>query len=40
MTALALAVTGCALATKAPPVADAGPDLTVRIGEKVTYDES
>jgi hypothetical protein len=33
-------VTGCALATKAPPVAYAGPDVTVRVGEKVTLDAS
>jgi hypothetical protein len=37
---LALALTGCALVTKAPPRAYAGPDMTVRIGETVTYDGS
>ena len=37
---LALALTGCALATKAPPRAYAGPDVTVRIGERATYDGS
>lgn len=40
LTVLALLVTGCALITKAPPRANAGPDLTVRIGEKVSYDGS
>lgn len=33
-------VTGCALATKAPPRAYAGPDMTVRLGDTVTYDGS
>jgi hypothetical protein len=37
---LAVAVTGCALATKAPPRANAGPDVTVRVGETVSYDGS
>jgi hypothetical protein len=37
---LALALTGCALVTKAPPLAYAGPDMTVRVGENVTYDGS
>jgi len=35
-----VALTGCALATKAPPRADAGPDVTVHIGETVSYDGS
>jgi hypothetical protein len=37
---LTLVLTGCALATKAPPIANAGPDVTVRIGERVSYDGS
>jgi len=37
---LAAILTGCALITKAPPVANAGPDVTVRIGERVSYDGS
>jgi len=37
---LALVLTGCALVTKAPPVANAGLDVTVRIGESVSYDGS
>ncbi len=37
---LAAILTGCALITKAPPVANAGPDVTVRIGERVPYDGS
>ena len=38
--ALALVLTGCALATKAPPVANAGPDVTVSLGERASYDGS
>ena len=37
---LAVLLSGCALATKAPPVANAGPDVTVRIGERASYDGS
>ena len=37
---LAAILTGCALITKAPPVANAGPDVTVRLGERVSYDGS
>jgi hypothetical protein len=33
-------LSGCALATKAPPVADAGPDVTVHVGETVSLDGS
>jgi hypothetical protein len=40
MMVLALVLTGCALATKAPPIAHAGPDVRVRIGETVSYDGS
>lgn len=38
MLILALVLAGCALATKAPPVANAGPDVTVRVGEMATFD--
>jgi hypothetical protein len=37
---LAAILTGCALITKAPPIANAGPDVTVRIGERVSHDGS
>jgi hypothetical protein len=40
MFVLGATLTGCALATKAPPVANAGPDMTVRVGERVSYDGS
>jgi hypothetical protein len=33
-------LTGCALATKAPPRAYAGPDITVHVGDTVSYDGS
>jgi hypothetical protein len=38
--AFVLSLSGCALATKAPPVANAGPDLVVRVGETVSFDGS
>jgi len=37
---LASVFTGCALVTKAPPVANAGPDVRVRLGERATFDGS
>ena len=37
---LATTLAGCALATKAPPVANAGPDMRVRVGERVSYNGS
>jgi hypothetical protein len=37
---LGATLTGCALATKAPPRAYAGPDITVHLGETVSYDGS
>ena len=37
---LTLALMGCGIATKAPPVANAGPDAVVRIGETVSFDGS
>ena len=36
---LALVLMGCSLATKAPPIANAGPDVTVRM-VKASYDGS
>jgi hypothetical protein len=33
-------LSGCALATKAPPMADAGPDVTVHLGDNVSLDGS
>jgi hypothetical protein len=40
LTGLGLVLTGCALATKAPPVANAGPDILVHVGETVSCDGS
>jgi len=40
LTGLGLVLTGCALATKAPPVANAGPDILVHIGETASCDGS
>ena len=37
---LTLSLSGCALATKAPPVANAGPDIVVRVGQTVSFDGS
>jgi hypothetical protein len=37
---LALLLTGCALATKAPPRAYAGPDIFASVGETVSFDGS
>jgi len=40
MAIVVLTLTGCALATKAPPRAYAGPDISVRVGETVSFDGS
>ncbi len=37
---MVLTLAGCALATKAPPVANAGPDITVRVGQTASFDGS
>ena len=37
---LGAGLTGCALATKAPPRAHAGPDILVHVGGTVSYDGS
>jgi hypothetical protein len=37
---LGVALMGCALATKAPPVANAGRDIIVHVGQEVTFDGS
>jgi hypothetical protein len=37
---LAAMPTACAVATKAPPVANAGPDVTVRVGRSASLDGS
>lgn len=31
---------GCSLATKVPPVANAGPDVTIHIGQPILFDGS
>jgi hypothetical protein len=40
MATTVLTLTGCALATKAPPVANAGSDVTAHVGEMVSFDGS
>lgn len=36
----ALLLAGCSLATKVPPVANAGPDVTIHVGELMLLDGS
>jgi len=36
----ALLLAGCSLATKVPPVANAGPDVTIHVGEPILLDGS
>lgn len=38
--AIALFLAGCSLATKVPPVANAGPDVTIHIGQPILLDGS
>lgn len=38
--AFTLLVAGCSLATKVPPVANAGPDVTIHIGQPILLDGS
>jgi len=40
MATVVLTLTGCALATKAPPRAYAGPDVSARVGQTVPFDGS
>ncbi len=40
MIGLALTLAGCAIVTKAPPVANAGPDAIVHVGEVASFDGS
>jgi hypothetical protein len=40
MFVLGATLAGCALATKAPPVANAGPDIIVHVGETASFDGS
>ena len=40
MATVVLTLTGCALATKAPPRAYAGPGISARVGQTVSFDGS